>query len=38
MAQLFTSIKVGAYPLSHRVVLAPMTRLRTIQPGDIPSR
>ena len=37
MAQLFTSKKVGAYTLSHRVVLAPMTRMRTIQPGDIPS-
>lgn len=37
MAKLFTPTQVGAYPLSHRVVLAPMTRLRTIQPGDIPS-
>ena len=37
MAHLFTSNKVGAYTLSHRVVLAPMTRLRTIQPDDIPS-
>jgi N-ethylmaleimide reductase len=37
MAHLFTARKVGAYTLSHRVVLAPMTRLRTIQPGDIPS-
>jgi N-ethylmaleimide reductase len=35
--KLFTPIEVGAYNLSHRVVLAPMTRLRTIQPGDIPS-
>lgn len=34
---LHTSNQVGAYTLSHRVVLAPMTRLRTIQPGDIPS-
>ncbi len=37
MAQLFTSKKVGAYTLSHRVVLAPMTRLRTILPDEIPS-
>jgi N-ethylmaleimide reductase len=37
MDHLFTPIKLGAYTLSHRVVLAPMTRLRTIQPGDIPS-
>jgi N-ethylmaleimide reductase len=36
-AKLFTDIALGAYTLSHRVVLAPMTRLRTIQPGDIPS-
>jgi N-ethylmaleimide reductase len=37
MTKLFSSIKVGAYDLAHRVVLAPMTRLRTIQPDDIPS-
>ena len=37
MAKLFTSAKVGAFDLDHRVVLAPMTRLRTIQPNDIPS-
>ena len=37
MDKLFSPIKVGAYSLSHRVVLAPMTRLRTIQPCDIPS-
>lgn len=37
MTRLFTSRKVGAYDLNHRVVLAPMTRLRTIQPDDIPS-
>src|ERR1700722_9005521 len=38
VSKLFSSVKVGPYPLSHRVVLAPMTRLRTLQPGDIPSR
>jgi N-ethylmaleimide reductase len=37
LAKLYTPTKVGAYALSHRVVLAPMTRLRTIQPGEIPS-
>jgi N-ethylmaleimide reductase len=37
MNSLFTPLQVGAYSLKHRVVLAPMTRLRTIQPGDIPS-
>jgi N-ethylmaleimide reductase len=34
---LYSPIRVGAIGLSHRVVLAPMTRLRTMQPGDIPS-
>jgi N-ethylmaleimide reductase len=40
MAHLFTPKKVGAYTsrvVSCRVVRAPMTRLCTIQPGDIPS-
>ncbi len=37
MSRLFTPIRLGAYDLAHRVALAPMTRLRTIQPGDIPS-
>ena len=37
MDKLFSPITVGPYALSHRVVLAPMTRLRTIQPCDIPS-
>ncbi len=37
MSRLFKPVKVGAYQLAHRVALAPMTRLRTLQPGDIPS-
>jgi N-ethylmaleimide reductase len=37
MPKLFAPTKVGRHTLSHRVALAPMTRLRTIQPGDIPS-
>ncbi len=37
MSKLFTPTKLGPYTLTHRVVLAPMTRLRTLQPGDIPS-
>ena len=36
-SKLFAPVALGPYTLSHRVVLAPMTRLRTIQPGDIPS-
>ena len=35
--KLYGPVKLGRYNLNHRVVLAPMTRLRTLQPGDIPS-
>jgi N-ethylmaleimide reductase len=35
--KLFQSIQLGAIPrLSHRIVMAPLTRLRSEQPGDIP--
>ena len=34
--ELFTPVKVGPYSLSHRVVMAPLTRSRSEQPGDIP--
>jgi N-ethylmaleimide reductase len=34
--KLFTSVQIGPYTLSHRVVMAPLTRLRSDQPGDIP--
>ena len=34
--KLFSPIKVGPLNLSHRVVMAPLTRLRSEQPGDIP--
>jgi N-ethylmaleimide reductase len=36
-ATLFSPIAVGPYELTHRVVLAPMTRLRSLQPTDTPS-
>ena len=36
LPKLFTPAVIGRYTLSHRIVLAPMTRLRTTQPGDIP--
>src|SRR5260370_39985769 len=36
MSTLFSPIKIGAYQLSHRVVMAPLTRMRS-DPGDIPS-
>lgn len=36
MSKLFTPTRVGPYELSHRVVMAPLTRMRS-DPGDIPS-
>lgn len=33
---LFSPVTVGPLKLSHRVVMAPLTRLRSEQPGDIP--
>jgi len=35
MSKLFTPTQVGPYRLSHRVVMAPLTRMRS-DPGDIP--
>lgn len=35
-ANLFEPIEVGAIQLAHRVVMAPLTRLRSEQPGDVP--
>ena len=34
--QLFTPIQVGPMELKHRVVMAPLTRSRSVQPGSIP--
>lgn len=36
MSELHTPIKVGAFDLSHRVVLAPLTRMRSEMPGNVP--
>jgi N-ethylmaleimide reductase len=33
---LFSPIRIGPLTLSHRVVMAPLTRLRSKTPGDIP--
>jgi N-ethylmaleimide reductase len=33
---LFQPLTVGAIHLSHRVVMAPLTRMRSRQPGDVP--
>jgi N-ethylmaleimide reductase len=35
--KLFSPIQIGAVQLSHRVVMAPLTRSRSQQPGDIPN-
>ena len=35
--RLFSSLPVGDLKLSHRVVMAPLTRMRSSQPGDIPN-
>jgi NADH:flavin oxidoreductase / NADH oxidase family len=34
--KLFTPLQLGAVTLKHRVVMAPLTRSRSMQPGDIP--
>ena len=34
---LFSPLQVGELHLTHRVVLAPLTRLRSTQPGDVPN-
>jgi N-ethylmaleimide reductase len=34
--KLFAPIQVGRMKLQHRVVMAPLTRSRSVQPGSIP--
>ena len=36
-SKLFSPIQIGPMTLAHRVVMAPLTRSRSQQPGDIPS-
>lgn len=33
---LFTSLAIGNMTLKHRVIMAPLTRMRAQQPGDLP--
>jgi N-ethylmaleimide reductase len=33
---LFTPLHLGALNLAHRVVMAPLTRMRSLQPGNVP--
>ena len=35
--KLFSSLQVGELKLAHRVVMAPLTRMRSTQPGDVPN-
>jgi N-ethylmaleimide reductase len=37
MSKLFSPITVGAKTLPNRIFMAPLTRLRSIEPGDIPT-
>ncbi|WP_457299653.1 oxidoreductase [Phyllobacterium sp. P5_D12] len=34
---LFAATHLGALSLKHRIVMAPLTRLRSRQPGDVPN-
>lgn len=36
LPHVFRPLQVGALHLSHRVVMAPLTRMRAAQPGDVP--
>jgi N-ethylmaleimide reductase len=36
MSSLFTPLELGSVTLAHRIVMAPLTRLRSRQPGDVP--
>lgn len=36
VAKLFSPLQIGATSLKHRVVMAPLTRSRSVQPGDVP--
>jgi N-ethylmaleimide reductase len=37
MSKLFEPIRIGAIDLPHRVVLAPLTRMRAEMPGNVPN-
>ena len=34
--KLFTPVQMGAIPLKHRIVMAPLTRSRSVQPDSVP--
>ncbi|MBN3777999.1 N-ethylmaleimide reductase [Burkholderia sp. Ac-20345] len=35
--KLFTSLRIGAITVPNRVLMAPLTRLRSAEPGDVPT-
>jgi N-ethylmaleimide reductase len=37
MSKLYSPFQIGAIRLDHRIVQSPLTRLRSDQPGDVPS-
>jgi N-ethylmaleimide reductase len=37
LEHLFSKAKLGPFTLPHRIVMAPLTRSRAMQPGDIPT-
>ena len=37
MSSLFEPLTVGPLTWPHRVVMAPLTRMRASQPGDVPN-
>lgn len=37
MKSLFTPVSLGAIDLPHRIAMAPMTRARSTQPGNVPN-
>ena len=38
LPHLLSPLRIGNLQLQHRVVMAPLTRLRSTQPGDIPNK
>ena len=38
MSKLFEAVQLPELALKNRVVMAPMTRARTSQPGNVPNR
>lgn len=37
MTDLFSPLKIGDLTLNNRIIMAPLTRMRSTQPGDIPN-